>query len=124
VSAELGTRIREARQSKGWTLGYLANLTQLSKSHLSDTENGKRNPSASTLLALCRALDVSADWLLGIEVGPLPKELTNVEKALRDTLQENADLRTWKAKAEHKLRLLLEQLGVEAHVAHSDDTGR
>lgn len=38
-------------------------------------EGGRRKPGADSLAALCRALDVSADYLLGLapEPTPLPK---------------------------------------------------
>ena len=68
-SDTLGGRIHWARKNKHMTLKDLAAVVGLKHSHLSGVENNKVNLSLDAFAALCDALDVSADWLLGKEVG-------------------------------------------------------
>jgi transcriptional regulator with XRE-family HTH domain len=60
----LGDRIRLHRKRLGWTLATLAKRTRLSKTFLSEMENGHARPSADTLLALAAAFGVSMDRLM------------------------------------------------------------
>lgn len=66
VPVTIGTRIRSRRQSLGLTLKDIADREGVNSGGLSDIENDKYLPSAPTLIALSRALDVSVDWLLGL----------------------------------------------------------
>ncbi len=45
----------------------LARTVGVSKQCISDYKAGKSMPSLDTLYLLCKALDVSADYLLGLE---------------------------------------------------------
>ncbi len=45
----------------------LAKIANVSKQCISDYKSGKSEPSIDTLFLLCKALDVSADYLLGLE---------------------------------------------------------
>ena len=45
----------------------LAKAANVSKQCISDYKSGKSEPSIDTLYLLCRYLDVSADYLLGLE---------------------------------------------------------
>jgi transcriptional regulator with XRE-family HTH domain len=62
----LGTRLRQLRTDRGWTLGELATRTALSQAHLSRIESGERQPSLAALFTLARALEVSVSTLLDI----------------------------------------------------------
>ncbi len=53
---DLGARIREARQDKGWTLTTLAERCGLSSSFLSQVERGLTTLSIVSLSAICQAL--------------------------------------------------------------------
>ena len=66
VPVTIGSRIRSRRQSLGLTLKDIADREGVNSGGLSDIENDKYLPSAPTLIALSRALDVSVDWLLGL----------------------------------------------------------
>ena len=59
-----GERIKQRRLELGWTQDQLCTKAGLSKSFLSDLENGKRSISASNLLELARTLGVSLDYLM------------------------------------------------------------
>lgn len=80
--AGVGERIKKRRAELGWTQDQLAQKAGISKSFLSDLENGKRSVSAHNLLDLARALGVSLDFLMTGEVSqdqatevPIPASL-------------------------------------------------
>ena len=60
-------RFSEAIKSSGITQVELANRVKISKQCISDFKSGKSFPSIQTLRLLCKYLDVSADYLLGLE---------------------------------------------------------
>ncbi len=60
----VGNRIRRRREELGWTQDKLAREASISKSFLSDLENGKRNVGADKLLDIARALSLSLDYLM------------------------------------------------------------
>ena len=60
----VGERIRKRRNELGWTQDLLAKKAGVSKSFLSDLENGKRNVGADTLYDIARALSLSLDYLM------------------------------------------------------------
>lgn len=60
----LGDRIREIRQSLGWTQDKLAKEAQISKSFLSEIENDKSDVSGEKLLKIANALNASLDYLM------------------------------------------------------------
>ena len=55
LMASVGERIRKRRTELGWTQDVLAQKAGISKSFLSDLENGKRNVGADTLYDIARA---------------------------------------------------------------------
>ncbi len=67
---QLGQRIREARQQKGFSLGDLAFATQLSKGFLSQVESGRANPSLSSLSTIASSLGLPVHFLLTEEASP------------------------------------------------------
>ena len=62
----VGTRIREARRTRGLTLRGLAQSLGISASLVSQVETGKSQPSVSTLYAIANALELSLDELLDV----------------------------------------------------------
>ncbi len=60
----LGNRVRRLRTELGLTQDALAQKAGISKSFLSDVENGKRSIGAETLLDLGRSMGVSLDYLM------------------------------------------------------------
>ena len=62
--AQLGPRLRAARQARGWTLEDLAERAGLSASTLSRLESGKRQATLELLLPLTQHLGVRLDDLL------------------------------------------------------------
>ena len=52
----IARRIRKKRKDKGWTLEKLAEVTGLSKGHLSQIENGEKTPPIGTLTKIAFGL--------------------------------------------------------------------
>jgi transcriptional regulator with XRE-family HTH domain len=62
-----GTRVLELREQRGWTRRELARRAGLHENHLRKVEMGERmRIEGETIFKLCRALGVSADYLLGL----------------------------------------------------------
>ena len=69
----VGERIKKRRQELDWTQDHLAQKAGISKSFLSDLENGKRSVSANNLLDIARVLAVSLDYLMTGEASKEPE---------------------------------------------------
>jgi len=67
--AQVGPRLRSARQARGWTLEELASRAGLSVSTLSRLESGKRQASLELLLPATRQLGIGLDDLVPAEAG-------------------------------------------------------
>lgn len=63
----VGSRIRQARRVRGLQQAGLAREVGTTPSAVSQWEGFTREPSAENLRKLSRSLDVSADWLLGLD---------------------------------------------------------
>lgn len=59
VKVKIGRRIRVLRTALGLSQAMLADHAQLSKEHLSELENGKKEMGVMTLERIARALNVS-----------------------------------------------------------------
>jgi transcriptional regulator with XRE-family HTH domain len=66
--AQVGPRLRAARQAHGWSLDELAARAGMSPSTLSRLESGKRQASLELLVPLTRQLGVRIDDLLVVDV--------------------------------------------------------
>ena len=65
VLVSIGERLRAARERVGLTLDQTAELSGLSKAHLSRLESAERQPSIAALLALSGAVGTPVSALLG-----------------------------------------------------------
>jgi len=63
--ATAGDYIREARQGRGWNQSELAERVSASTTTVSNWERGITKPGLDDINALCSALGLSADVLLG-----------------------------------------------------------
>ena len=73
----IGENIRTARKKKDLTLDVLSGLSGVSESFLGMVERGASSLSLGTFIAVCDALDVTADSLLmegREEVNPRPTD--------------------------------------------------
>jgi transcriptional regulator with XRE-family HTH domain len=67
VSTSLGTKIRDLRKQKGYTLDKLAELTDSSKSYIWELENkSPPRPSADKVARIASVLGVTSDYLVDI----------------------------------------------------------
>ena len=79
----VGERIKKRRTELGWTQDVLAQKAGISKSFLSDLENGKRNVGADTLLDIAQALTLSLDYLMtGAEGESAPASEVQIPSSL------------------------------------------
>lgn len=62
----IGQRLKEIREKRGYTQEYLAKKIGKTKRTISSYENDASNPHIDDLILICKALSISADYLLGI----------------------------------------------------------
>ena len=71
----VGRRIAHARMDKGYSQAMLAEKANISVSHLSNIERGRKSLSAEVLLRIAEALQVSADGILFTDIPQVHKEI-------------------------------------------------
>jgi|SRR5579863_9265593 len=87
--ASTGDRIREIREAKKLTQDQLAEKSGISKSFLSEVENGKRNLSSDYLLRIANVLGASIDFLLrGATTGFVAKEPVTFPPELSEAAEQ------------------------------------
>ncbi|MGN1097300.1 MAG: helix-turn-helix domain-containing protein [Clostridia bacterium] len=60
----VGMRIKSARKAKNFTQEYVAEQIDVGCQHISDIERGACGLSISSLIDLCRVLEIDADYIL------------------------------------------------------------
>ncbi len=70
LSLAIGARVKQERQTRGWTLDQLAEAAGVSRRMIVNVEQGAANPSIGTLLRISDALGVGLPALVE---SPLPK---------------------------------------------------
>lgn len=63
---DYGKRLKEARLDKGYTQVDMASKLGVPQQTWQRYETGKFDLKMSTIYNICKALDISADWLLGL----------------------------------------------------------
>ncbi len=86
LPAAIGKRVRDNRETKGWSRETCAERADVSISFLSDIEHGRKSMTTTSLYKICKALDISADYLL---FGREAVEADNISRAIR--LASSAD---------------------------------
>jgi transcriptional regulator with XRE-family HTH domain len=90
-------RIYELRKRLKWTQTELAQAAGLSQNAISDYEGEKRQAGSEAIAALARALECSADYLLGLTDDPTPVRgppgLTEHEAAIVEALRADDRIR-------------------------------
>lgn len=87
----VGERIKDRREELGWKQDDLATKAGISKSFLSDLENGKRKVGADKLLDIARALSLSLDYLMtgkNAEKAKEPAHEVQIPKALAEFAED------------------------------------
>jgi len=98
--ATVGERIKEVRETKGWTQEKLAEESGISKSFLSEVENKGKNIGLEMLLNIAQALGASVQYLATGEGDEpivrksieIPVELSRAAEELHLTHKETMDL--------------------------------
>ncbi len=57
----IGRRIRFLRTEKGWTQQILADHADMNREHLSELENGKRDPDCGMVEKLAKAMGLTLE---------------------------------------------------------------
>jgi transcriptional regulator with XRE-family HTH domain len=70
VSRAIGDRVRQGRNSRGWTLDQLAERCGVSRRMLVSIEQGSANPSIATLLLISDALGIGLPALVDMDRSP------------------------------------------------------
>ena len=92
----MGERVKQARKAKRFTQAQVAETINMSSKNFSQLERGMTGISLSTLISLCKALDVSADYILfGMEsskqnnsISIMLSELTESQQLYAEKLME------------------------------------
>ena len=87
---EIGGRIRLYRKQSGLTQEQLAQKIDVTKSRVSNWEQGINRPDADIIGKICRALNVSPSNLLDVHLSD--DELTPHEKEVITAYREKADV--------------------------------
>jgi transcriptional regulator with XRE-family HTH domain len=111
----LGDRIKQRRLQLEWTQDALAQKAGISKSFLSEIENGKRGLNAETLLDIGRVLGVSLDYLM---TGTAEEGTVSAEVEIPQALAQFASTRGLSFR--QTLTLLQMQRQIVAHRTSSD----
>jgi len=64
VALQLGRRVRELRQERGWTVEDASERFGIEPAHIRRIEAGRTNPSLATLVSIARALSTELADLL------------------------------------------------------------
>lgn len=67
----IGERLRNARIKKGYSQRALSMALNIGENEVYRYEKGKTNPSSEALEKIAKALEVSADYLLGLTDDPV-----------------------------------------------------
>jgi transcriptional regulator with XRE-family HTH domain len=73
LATAIGGRVRQERQSRGWTLNQLSDAAAVSRRMVVNVEQGAVNPSVGTLLRMSDALGIGLPALVE---SPRPKPVT------------------------------------------------
>jgi len=64
ICVKFGRRLRELRESRGWKQEYLAEISGIGRSHISELENGRREAGLRILETLAATFEMTAAELL------------------------------------------------------------
>ncbi|WP_316635143.1 helix-turn-helix transcriptional regulator [uncultured Flavobacterium sp.] len=57
IKEKFGFKVKELREQKGFSIEYLANISNVDRTYISDIEKGKRNVSIEIIEKIINALD-------------------------------------------------------------------
>ena len=111
----LGRRISALRKQRGLSQAELANRLGISASAMGMYEQGRREPSAETLVALSRELQVTTDFLLTGKIGSQPDDeaYTRMVRSLVDAADTRLERRQDRPFYRQELAMLFAALLLE-----------
>lgn len=83
----IGDRIKKHRIEKGYTQKQLGDLINVSKVSICGYENGTRTPGLDKLADLSNALDVTPEYLLGLDVNVVEENTDYVIRMSREDIE-------------------------------------
>lgn len=90
TNSDIGGRLREIREIKGYTREQLAEYAEISANFLWEIESGRKSVKVQNLAKLALALNVSTDYLIFGSRQNKPSEIVSeVLSALPDNLKGN-----------------------------------
>jgi transcriptional regulator with XRE-family HTH domain len=94
-------RVKEVRMARGMTVQDLADVTHISKSHISELENNKKTANGNKLQQLAQGLDCSILDLIDLpELSPEVRRLLNLAGSLPEEAQrELADFAEFRSQS-------------------------
>ena len=93
----IGQKIKTAREQAHITQSELGRLIGLSTHYVSAIERGIKTPKLETFVAIAKALEVSADWLLQSELGTTVNILASDVSATMSRLPKETQERILRA---------------------------
>ncbi|MFV8360396.1 helix-turn-helix domain-containing protein [Flavobacterium sp. LS1P3] len=57
IKEKFGFKVKQLREEKGFSIEYLANISNVDRTYISDIEKGKRNVSITIIEKIILALD-------------------------------------------------------------------
>lgn len=88
----VGERLRLARERSGLSLGQVREYEGIQKGHLSEMEQGTKNPTGQTVARLAVRYRTSADYLLCLTDDPSPRRDEPLPEAVRNLVELARDL--------------------------------
>ncbi len=79
----IGDRLRELRENLGFMQITVSKKIGISNKVLSNYENNISTPDLQTLILICNFYNISADYLLGLEIKENQKETRTTEDELK-----------------------------------------
>ena len=112
----IGPRIAALRRERGMSQADLAAAIRVSPSALGMYEQGRREPSADTLVALAKALEVTTDFLLtGRVTGPVEADtLSRLILSRVTTADRRLENRTDRPFSREELAVLMAALLIDS----------
>ena len=103
-NSEVWRVIRDARDDRGWTNQRLADESGVPESSVQKIITGKTlNPSFDSIIAMCRALDLSVDKHFGIDSNAAVDEIAQLRAALALAEERRKTAEALRETAETKL---------------------
>ena len=89
---KLGERIRNYRHNRSLSQEDLAEAAELTNVHISNIENGNKNPSIDVIVSIAAALKVTPDQLLADSLPEKPQYKDDIDRIFQDCSSEEISI--------------------------------